>query len=46
MLFFDLDDYEALTKVEWADIPNIENLQSTIVLNQMEVNFSSPLASN
>lgn len=39
----DLADYEKLIKGELANIPNIKNLESTIVLNQVDVNFSPPV---
>ena len=42
----DLADYEKLIKGELANIPNIKNLESTIVLNQLDVNFSPPFAEN
>ena len=42
----DLADYEKLIKGELANIPNIKNLESTIVLNQVAVNFSPPFASS
>lgn len=42
----DLADYEKLIKGELANIPNIKNLESTIILNQVAVNFLPPLASN
>jgi len=40
----DLADYEKLIKGELANIPNIKNLESTIVLNQLDVGFSPPFS--
>ncbi len=40
----DLQDYEKLIKGELANIPNIKTLESTIVLNQIDVGFSPPFA--
>ena len=42
----DLADYEKLIKGELANIANIKNLESTIVLNQVAVNFSPPFVSS
>ena len=39
----DLTDYEKLIKGELADIPNVKTLESTIILNQVEVDFDPPL---
>ena len=39
----DLSDYEHLVKGDIADIPNIKNIESTFVLNQMKLDFMLPL---
>jgi len=38
-----LSDYEELVKGELANIPNIKTLESTIVLNHINVNASLPI---
>ena len=38
----DLVDYERLIKGDIADIPNIKNIESTIVLNQIDVQHFLP----
>ncbi len=39
----DLADYESLIKGELANIPNVKTIESTIVLNHINVNASLPL---
>ena len=38
----DLRDYEKLIKGELADIPNVKTLETTIVLNEVDVRFDPP----
>ena len=42
----DLRDYEKLIKGELANIDNVKTLESTIILNQVEVHFSPPFGSD
>ena len=42
----DLRDYEKLIKGELANIDNVKTLESTIILNQVQVCFSPPFGSD